>query len=223
VTRPTHIFLRLLLVLVPLLMAMAPAMAQNTVYAGHTTELGVVPVQGDSYVWELYKDVAGVNFATVAGNCPPAEAYFVAANDSIGPMVTVMWTTPGTYFFKVTATRPGCTNNLKVGKMIVLEELPTAVIELHDPVCAGTPTSLTVTLTGTAPWSITYTTNGSNPTIINNIPASPYLLDVGSPTVNTTYQITSVTDGNGVTNAIPSASMQLIVNQTPTVSPIYHN
>ena len=216
-----HIFLRLLLVLVPLLMAMAPAMAQNTVYAGHTTELSVVD-EGDTYVWELYKDVAGVNGATVAGNCPPAEAFFVAGVNT-GVSVNVMWTTPGTYFFKVTATRPGCTNNLKVGKMIVLEELPTAVIELHDPVCAGTPTSLTVTLTGTAPWSITYTTNGSNPTIINNIPASPYLLDVGSPTVNTTYQITSVTDGNGVTNAIPSASMQLIVNQTPTVSPIYHN
>ena len=221
-TRPTHIFLRLLLVLVPLLMAMAPAMAQNTVYAGHTTELGVDPVQGDSYVWELYKDVAGVNFATVAGNCPPAEAFFVAGVNT-GVSVNVMWTTPGTYFFKVTATRPGCTNNLKVGKMIVLDSLPTAVILPHDSICSGTPTNLTVKFTGTAPLNIIYTIDGALPgTTINGITDNPYLIPI-SPTATTSYQIISVTDANGVTNAIPSDPVIVFVKPIPVTSPINHD
>jgi hypothetical protein len=217
-----HIFFRLLLVAIPLLMALAPAMAQNTVYKGNTTVLSVVPVPGDSYAWELYKDVSAINFATDPGNCPPAEAYFVPAGASSGPSVEVMWTTPGTYFFRVIATGGTCSNNLKVGKMIVLDSLPTAVILPHDPICAGTPTNLTVQLTGAPPWNITYTTNGANPVTITNIGASPYLLDVGSPTVTTKYQIISVTNAVG-TNSVPSDPVTLTVNPVPTVSPIYHN
>ncbi|MCX6305078.1 MAG: hypothetical protein NT040_08925 [Bacteroidetes bacterium] len=218
--RPKHIFLRLLLVLVPLLMAMAPAMAQNTVYKGNTTDLSVVPVPGDTYVWELYKDVGGVNFVTDPGNCPVAEAYFVGGINT-GPAITVMWTTPGTYFFKVTATGGTCSNNLKVGKMIVLDELPTATFVQPDPICAGNSTNLTVLLTGTAPWSITYTTDGINPVTIPVIGASPYFISV-NPLVNTTYQIISVTDSHG-TNSVPSPAVTLIVKPIPVTNPIWHN
>lgn len=215
-----HIFFRLLLVAIPLLMALAPAMAQNTVYKGNTTVLSVVPVSGDSYAWELYKDVSAINFATDGGNCPLTEAYFIGSSSE--PSVTVMWTTPGTYFFKVTAIGGTCSNNLKVGKMIVLDSLPTAVILPHDPICAGTPTNLTVKLTGTAPWSITYTTNGVLPgTTISGIMTNTYSIPV-NPLVNTTYQVISVTDANG-TNSVPSAAVELIVNPTPVTTPILHN
>ena len=201
-------------------MAMAPAMAQNTVYVNNTTVLEVVNVPGDSYVWELYKDVGGVNFATIPGNCPIGEAFFVGGINT-GPSVTVMWTTPGTYFFKVTATGGTCSNNLKVGKMIVLDELPTAVFVPPDPICAGNSTNLMVELTGTAPFSITYLTDGANPVTINGILTTPYPIPV-SPLVNTTYQIISVTDSHG-TNSVPSPAVTLIVNPKPVTNSIWHN
>ena len=144
------------MVAIPLLTAMAPAMAQNTVYAGQSSDLSVITIPGDAYVWELYNSASGVNFATDPGNCPPGDAYFTGG--FTGPLVNVMWLTPGTYFFKVTAYRGGCTMNLKVGKMIVLPALPTAVIVFPlQPICEGDPVHLTVQLTGTAPWSFTLT------------------------------------------------------------------
>ncbi len=199
-------------------MALAPAMAQNTVYAGHASDLSVIAVPGDTYVWELYKDITGIDFATDPGNCPPGDAYFTGI--STGSTVNVMWVTPGIYFFKVTAYRGGCTMNLKVGKMTVLNDLPTATILDHDPICSGSTANLTVLLTGAPPWSITYT-DGTTPVTLDGIMASPFTIPV-SPVVTTSYTITSVTDFYG-TNSSPSNTVTLIVKPTPITSPIQHN
>lgn len=218
--RPKHIFLRLLLVAIPLLTAMAPAMAQNTVYTGQATDLSVIPVPGDTYVWELYNNVTGINFVTDPGNCPPAEAYFTGTNT--GPTVNVKWLKAGTYFFKVTAYRGGCTMNLKVGKMTVLWEIPTATLDPPPPICAGDSVHLTVHLTGTAPWSITLT-DGVNNYVFNNIMTNTYTLTVPDiPSVTTTYWISEVTDAN-TTNTTPSASVIQVVKPSPSTGPIYHN
>jgi hypothetical protein len=218
--RPKYIILRLLLVVIPLLTAMAPAMAQNIVYAGQSTDLSVIEIPGDTYVWELYNDVTGINFVTVPGNCPPGEAYFTGG--STGPTVNVMWVNPGIYFFKVTAYRGGCTMNLRVGKMTVLNPLPKAVIEPPPPICAGDSVHLTVTLTGTAPWSITLT-DGTNSWVFNSIISSPFVLTVPViPLVTTNYWISEVTDAHG-TNTTPSPQVVQVVNPKPITSPIYHN
>jgi len=129
-----HINLRLLLVVIPVLMAVASSTAQITVSTGQTSPLSVDPVAGDTYTWELYDTVTGVNFAVDQGNCPANEAFF-AGGLQTGPVVNVTWLTPGVFFFKVTATRANCTMNLKVGKVIVLENLPTASIAQPSPVC----------------------------------------------------------------------------------------
>jgi hypothetical protein len=216
-----HIFLRLLLVAIPLLMAMAPAMAQDTVFAHQATDLTVVEVPGDTYVWELYNDtvLTGINMAVVHGNCPAGDAYFT--NGPNGPTVNVMWNTPGLYFFKVTAFRAGCTNNLKVGKLLVLPALPTAVIEPPPPICQGDSVHLTVTLTGTPPWSITLT-DGVNEYVYSNITSSPYTLTVPRilPPGNTTYWIKDVTDEYG-TNTTPSPQVEQVVHPKPGGSRIY--
>jgi hypothetical protein len=220
VKRPKHIFLRLLLVAIPLLMAMAPAMAQDTVYAGQSSNLSIVEIPGDTYVWELYNNVTGINFATDAGNCPPGEAYFTGV--STGPTVNVMWLNQGIYFYKVTAYRGGCTMNLKVGKMTVLWVMPTAIIQPPSPICAGDSVHLTVLLTGTAPWSITLT-DGVNNFVFNNITSSPFTLTVPMiPLVTTNYWISEVTDAH-VTNTTPSPPVVQVVKPKPSTGPIYHN
>jgi len=216
--RPKYIILRLLLAAMLLVAAMAPAMAQNTVYAGQTTDLSVVEIPGDTYVWELYNDVTGINFATDPGNCPPSQAYFTGS--STGPTVNVMWLTPGVYFFKVTAYRGSCTMNLKVGKMTVLLAMPTALIDSPSPICIGDSVHLTVQLTGTAPWSITLT-DGTNSWVFNNITSSPFNLTVPViPLVTTTYWISAVTDAHA-TNTTPSPQVVQVVNPKPVNSKIY--
>lgn len=206
-----------MLALFPVLAAVAPAAAQNVVCSGVTSELSVVEIPGDSYVWELYKEVDGVNFATTPGNCPVEDAYF--EGPSTGPSVMVTWVNPGTYYFKVTAYRNNCTMNLKVGKMEV-DSLPTANIEPMEPICEGQTAELTVQLTGHPPWSITYTANGV-PATVSDITATPFGIPI-TPTGTTVYQVTSVTDTRCTSN-IPSNSVTVTVKPKPNTSPIYHN
>lgn len=207
-----------------LLLLTAQAMGQtgNFVYQGQTTELSVVQMEGDTYVWELYSDEdLTINFATVPGNCPPAEAYFVSGNT--GPTVTVMWLTTGIYFFKVTAyDADSCTNNSKIGKMEVLPGYSYGSFQNPEPICENDTASLTVDITGgIGPWSITYT-DGTNSWMIDDIHETPYtFVPEENPVVTTTYWITSVTNGIGLITDIPSDPVILIVNPRPVTSPIY--
>lgn len=125
--RLLHDIKRLVLaVMLPMLLVMAPAIAQNVVYQGQTTNLAVVQVPGDTYEWELYKD-GTVNFATVPGNCPVTDAKI--SGSKFGPTVAVQWIETGTYFFKVTARNAtGCTMNLKIGIINVIPVKVEAVI-----------------------------------------------------------------------------------------------
>jgi gliding motility-associated-like protein len=117
---------KVLVVLLPLLMVMAPAMAQNVVNQGQTTNLSVVQVPGHTYEWELYND-GTVNFAAVPGNCP--DTYAKISGNKFGASVAVQWIETGTYFFKVTARDAiGCAMNLKVGMVQVIPQKVEAII-----------------------------------------------------------------------------------------------
>jgi len=215
--RPKHIILRLLLVAIPVLMAMAPAMAQNVVYTGQTTPLSVIEIPGDTYTWELYNEVTGVNFAVVPGNCPSSEAFF-AGGDNTGSDVNVTWLEPGIYFFKVTAYRAGCTMNLKVGKVTVVASNPTATLLQPASICIGQMATINLTLTGTAPWNIDVS-DGTNTITYSNITASPFTINV-SPSATTSYTVTRVADAYG-TNNTPSNTVTVTVNPKPGSSHIY--
>jgi len=216
----------MLLVAIPLLLAMAPAMAQtNNVFPGQTSELSVVAMPGDTYTWELYNAVTGVNFATVPGNCPQTEAYFTGGINT-GPVVHVTWLKPGTYFYKITARKSGCSMNLKVGKIIVSPSMPTAVLSLsQSSICIGQSTNLEVNFTGTAPWSITYRITkpdaSTQDVTINNVPGNPLLVPF-TPTLTGTYtfNVISVTDAWGTNVTPPSSVVQLEVKPQPVTSPI---
>ena len=196
---------------------MAKAVAQTDVYQGQTTTLEIEQKPGDTYTWEIYND-STVNFAMVAGDTPATDALFVSGNS--GNKVDVTWHQPGIYFYKVTAVdATGCTNNIKVGRIKILEGLPTATITA-DPICIGDPASLTVTLTGNGPWDITYT-DGVNTETITGITESTYLITISpGPTTSTQYWITEVTDALN-TNSTPTDPVDLIVNPKPGSSKIY--
>lgn len=66
---------------------------------------------------------------------------------------------------------------------------PTATLTGTATICAGSPTDLTVTLTGTGPWDV-YWSDGF---VQNGVAASPAVRTV-SPTITTTYSVTAVAD-----------------------------
>lgn len=212
-----------LAVLLLMLLALAPALAQNVVYQGEITQLSADQKPGDTYSWELYND-STVNFATVPGACPTNLADFVGGNT--GATVSVEWKEPGTYFFKVNALNiTGCTNNLRVGIVKVLPSLPSAKLDL-DPleICEGESAELKVTFSGKDPWSMKLQAkdkDGITVTDYSGINASgnPLLIPV-NPKTTTEYTVIEVSNVFGV-QTIPSNSVTLTVHPLPEKTPIY--
>lgn len=226
--RLSHISRSLALaVLLHLLLALAPAMAQSVARTGEITPLSVEPQPGDVYSWELYKEPTdpNFNFVTQPGETTPSYAEFVGGTAS--STVNVLWKEPGIYFFKVHALNiTGCTDNIKMG-VIEIKTAVTATIAASPVVCAGETVTLTVTLTGTGPWTFTYTdgANSWTETVPDNSTTPPvvtYPITINpGPSTTTDYWITSVTDQYG-TNATPSAKATQQVNPLPAPSTIYH-
>jgi gliding motility-associated-like protein len=115
----------------------------------------------------------------------------------------------GTYYIKGTATG-GCFSIVAVN--VVINAQPDATITGGGEFCSGTNVPLSITLTGKAPWSITYS-DGTSEKTINNINSSVYTLNV-SPAATTTYTITRVSDANCSKNL---TGISTVVNVTATL------
>lgn len=133
---------------------------------------------------------------------------------------TVTPTTTSTYSISSMTDGNGCTTPASgiTGAAVVSFGPPiSGVLSGTTSICENGSTNLSVALTGTAPWTFTYTANGANPVTVNNIPSSPYSFLV-SPTGNTTYALTAVTDGNGCTANASNLSSNAIITVTVTTT-----
>jgi len=110
-------------------------------------------------------------------------------------------TTGGTYYIKASALG-GCFTIRPV--TAAFNQLPTAAFSGNENICSGVKTSLPVTFTGQAPWTLTYS-DGSNTYTIANILTPNYDLIV-APLVTTTYTIQSVSDASCSNNSIGSTA-----------------
>lgn len=205
------------------MLTVAFATAQiHTVYQGQTTELGVEQKGSDTYTWDIYND-PNVNFAMVSGNAPTDEADFVGSNN--GATVTVRWLSPGIYFYRALAIdETGCTNNLKIGMLEVLESLPTAELELNpNEICLNEAATITVALTGNPAWSFVLEAEDEDgiieETTHENIEEDSYEVTV-SPNQTTIYRVTDLKDQYGE-NLDPSDNVTLTVHPLPVSSKIY--
>lgn len=85
---------------------------------------------------------------------------------------------------------PGCSGTVSGSFVITVGAAPAAAISGAASVCQGQPANLTVTFTGTGPYTFNYTANSvAQPPVTT--PNNPYTLTV-TPAVNTTYVLTSV-------------------------------
>jgi hypothetical protein len=221
--RLLHNIFRLVLVIIPVLLALGQARGQaDTVCAGETSVWVVEEFPGVNYTWELYKDVTGINFATDAGNCPSSEAYF-AGGVSSGDSVNVICVTPGTYFICVKANSICPAGNLRVGKIVVMPCLSYAVFLEPVPACQGDTALMTILVSGApGPWVVTFSDGVTFWTI--DVPVSPYTFQlIPTPALqgSYTYWITSVTNIYGLTNDTPSDPVILLIKPKPVTSPIF--
>jgi hypothetical protein len=105
---------------------------------------------------------------------------------------------PVTTTYEVTSFLNGCTSYGVEGTSyitVTVNKRPTANIGPDQTICYDGTATFSVSLTGVAPWTVTYT-NGTVPTTVTGINASPYVFSVPNLKANVTYTITGLNDKN---------------------------
>jgi hypothetical protein len=136
------------------------------------------------------------------------------------------WTvTPAsTRTYSLVSVSDACGNGTVSGAAVVsVISLPSASIAGSQSICIGSGATLTATLGGQSPWSITWT-NGVTPVTVSGITASPYIWNV-TPSVPTTYTLTTVSNGcagnvSGLALVTPVAIPTATLSANQTVCPI---
>ena len=155
-------------------------------------------ISGDAALCE--GDTADLSIA-FTGSAPWTFTY---TKDGINP--TTIITTNNPYLLKVTEAGQyevislkggGCSGTEMIGSAdILVNPLPTASITNGNGqilIGAGETAGLSVALTGTPPWNITYTVDDLNPTTIFDIAETPYIIQVSE---EGTYEVKEVSDVN---------------------------
>ena len=113
----------------------------------------------------------------------------------------------------VTGSQAGCSTTSSAATLNARPN-PTAVFATTSYCGVGTR-NLQVNLTGTAPWSITYTTNGGSPVTVTDIASSPHFIEVTTATTST-YQLTNVSDA--YCSATPSGNVSTTIGVVPSIT-----
>ncbi|MDI9258042.1 T9SS type A sorting domain-containing protein [Flavobacterium sedimenticola] len=121
--------------------------------------------------------------------------------------------------YAVTSYLNGCTSYGPDGTTyitVTVNPRPTANIGPDQTICLGNPATFSVALTGTAPWSITYS-NGATTTTVNNITTNPYIFNVNGITANRTFTITALSDARctAIASDISGSATVTVLNGTP--------
>ncbi len=98
---------------------------------------------------------------------------------------------------------------------VTVNPRPTAVVSGGSTFHAGQSGNISVALTGTSPWNLTYT-DGTTPVSVTGISASSYIVGV-SPLISTTYTVTALSDANCTAQLgdITGSAFMNITNLTP--------
>jgi gliding motility-associated-like protein len=135
----------------------------QTICSGSSTTLTATPgLTGGTYAW--------------------APGGFTTQTISVSPASTTS--------YSVTYTRNGCSNT--GSGTVTVNPLPSATMSGGGMICSGASSTVTVSFTGTAPWTFTYS-NGTVSNTVSGVAASPYTITTGTAG---NYSLISVSDIN---------------------------
>lgn len=107
-----------------------------------------------------------------------------------------------------------CTGTSSGSAAVTVASKPTAQVSGSQTVCSGTPATISASLTGTAPWSVTWSDGVTQP----NVSTSPATRNV-TPASTTTYTVTAVSDAAcSGTSMTGSATVTVVARPTATVT-----
>jgi gliding motility-associated-like protein len=153
--------------------------------------------------------LATLNLVAVQTIKGPVDSTTVCANTLPYQWNGITITTAGTY----TATLQSAGGCDSIATLVVaVQPLATATVAGGNPICIGQSTTISIALTGVAPWTLVYSDGVASHTI-NGITATPYILTV-SPGSTTTYSLQSVSDVKCV-NTFLNSSVKVFVTQSP--------
>ena len=161
------------------------------------------------------------NWSNIAANPLTAtlnDGTVVTVNNS--PFIFQPATAPASdvIIYTISALEADGTNCLKGhgagSAQVIVRPLPTGRIFGNARICAGATAQIAVELTGTSPWSITYS-DGTNSWTVNNINTPLHLITV-SPAASATYQLISVSDA--YCSNIGTGTSAVAVDELPMVT-----
>lgn len=185
-------------------------------YAGQATNyIRFRYVSRDDFWWALDNVVITGSSGTSPITWSPTAGLFTDAAGTLaytGTPATTVYANPAvtTTYTATASSVNGCTNVKTID--VTMRPLVSATISGSTTICPAGNATLSVALTGTGPWNLTYT-DGVTPVPVTNIAASPYVINV-SPAATTTYSITALSD----VNCIATAS-NYSTTATVTISP----
>jgi len=180
----------------------AQSTAQDTVCAGTTGKTYYVTAStGSTYTWSIN---GGTQASGGATNSITVDFDNSTGTDTISV---------------VEVDSNGCTAD-PVYLAVVRMPNPTASITGSTILCHNDSATVSFTLSGTYPLSLTYNDGSSNITV-NNISTTSYAFNTGVLPSSTSYALISVADVLGCTTA-GSGSANITVLAKPVTSAIYH-
>jgi hypothetical protein len=103
--------------------------------------------------------------------------------------------------------------------LLTVSPLPTATVSGSAAICAGGSTTVSAVLTGTGPWTVTWS-DGSPPTVYSSSPATYSV----SPSSTTTYTVTALSDANCTAQSVDlTGSAVVTVNASPVAPTVTTN
>jgi PKD repeat protein len=124
----------------------------------------------------------------------------------------------GSIFFTLKAySNSPCIDSVIDQMELYIHPLPTGIISGQGIYCEGDSVQLTLTLTGTAPWTATIT-NGISNTTLTGIQVSPYTFNISPPAGTNNYTLIALHDAYC---PAPPANMSgvavILVNPAPVI------
>jgi len=170
----------------------ADAGADKNICAGLSASIGGSPTGsgGTGPYTYLWSPATGLDDATIA-------------NPAASPTTTTIYTVE---------VRDAKNCKMTDQVTIAVNPLPTATVSGDAPICASGSASISIALTGAAPWNLTWSDGFTQ----NDVASSPATRSV-SPAATTSYTVTNLTDANICSNT-GAGSATITVNPLPTAS-----